>query len=48
VQIVKYWQYQDLDIVLELLTGTKKKCKIWIGKQGNSNQPTDSITQRQI
>ena len=22
-----HWQYQDLDTVLELLTGTKKNCK---------------------
>jgi len=40
VQIIKskqldHWQYQYLDTVLESLTGTKKNCKNYTGKQGN-------------
>ena len=34
--------------VLELLIGTKKNCKIWIGKQGNCKPSMDSVTQRQM
>ena len=30
-----HWQYQYLETVLDLLTGTKKNCKNWTGKQEN-------------
>jgi len=42
-----HWQYQYLNIVLELLTGVKQNCKNWIGKGGNCWSSMDSITQRQ-
>jgi hypothetical protein len=30
-----HWQYQYLDIILELFIGAKKNCENWTGKQDN-------------